>query len=219
MIEIQEKLMTKKITKKSKLGRQSSLKKQQDILKSAQFLFHKYGFDGVTMDEIAKRAGVVKATLYNKFLDKENLFVEMMKNSILGLEDKVQVEDLIDGKKLEIVLTEIGEKLITFLESDEVRNSQKLMIIQSDRHKKLAHLFLQNGPLRIKKLIADILRKSKARGEIKIDNCDQKASYFMMMLINMNCFEMLMGLSKKRNLEIVKQDVKDAVEFFVKSLK
>lgn len=204
---------------KPKLGRPVSIKKKESILKAAQYLFHKYGFDGVTMDEIAKRAGVVKATLYNQFKDKENLFIEMMKGAIQGLENDVDVEKMMAGKEIEEILNEVGKGLVTFIESDEVRNSQKLMVMQSGQHKKLAQLFLQNGPFRIRKLVIEILEKAKERGEISVENCQEKASYFMMMLINMNSFEMMMGLSKKRNKDSVEKDVKNAVNFFLKAIR
>ncbi len=204
---------------KPKLGRPVSVKKKENILKAAQNLFHKRGFDGVTMDEIAKRAGVVKATLYNQFNDKENLFIEMMKSSIQGLDSKVDVEELMNGKNIEEILIDVGQRLILFLESDDVRNSQRLMIMQSSRHKKLAELFMENGPFRIQKIIAQILEKSKERGEISINNPSKKAGYFIMSLVNMNCFEMLMGLSKKRDKIQVRNDVVDVVKFFLRAMK
>ncbi len=210
----------KKIVKKNKnnLGRPVSIKKHENILKAAQFLFHKNGFEGVTMDEIAKRANVVKATLYNQFQDKENLFIEMMKNSISGLESENNVDEMMKNRKIQEILIDVSQKLITFLESNEVKNAHRLMIMQAEKHKKLAQLFMQNGPYRIKKLIAEILEKSQKRGEIKVDNFEEKASYFIMMLVNMNCFEMLMNLGKKRDKKQIEKDVKNATIFFLKSL-
>ncbi|WP_019587202.1 TetR/AcrR family transcriptional regulator [Deinococcus apachensis] len=48
------------------------------ILRSAADLFAEAGYRGVSLDEIAARAGVTKPVLYDHFSSKENLFAEVM---------------------------------------------------------------------------------------------------------------------------------------------
>ena len=40
------------------------MEKRENIIASARELFNKYSFDKVSMDEIAKKAGVTKKTIY-----------------------------------------------------------------------------------------------------------------------------------------------------------
>jgi TetR/AcrR family transcriptional regulator, cholesterol catabolism regulator len=46
---------------------------QQNIVKTAYALFMRFGFKAVTVDEIAKQAGISKKTLYENFADKEKI--------------------------------------------------------------------------------------------------------------------------------------------------
>lgn len=49
------------------------------ILQSATDLFAASGYHGVSLDQIAARAGVSKPVLYDHFSSKENLFAEVMR--------------------------------------------------------------------------------------------------------------------------------------------
>ena len=52
------------------------------ILKAAASVFSESGFSGARVDEIAKRAGVNKATIYYHIGDKEKLYAEVISNVI-----------------------------------------------------------------------------------------------------------------------------------------
>ncbi len=60
---------------------------REKILKAAREAFAEKGFDGVSVDEIAKRAGVKKALIYYYFPSKEALFEEVWNRVIDELED------------------------------------------------------------------------------------------------------------------------------------
>ncbi|HJK91821.1 MAG TPA: TetR/AcrR family transcriptional regulator [Polyangiaceae bacterium LLY-WYZ-15_(1-7)] len=55
-----------------------SEQKHRDILRAARELFLESGFTSTGVDEIARRAGVSKRTLYNHFPTKEALFHEIV---------------------------------------------------------------------------------------------------------------------------------------------
>ncbi len=57
-------------------------KKLDRLMEKSEELFFKYGYNGVSVDQIAMEAGISKMTLYKYFHSKEDLFVEVMKNDI-----------------------------------------------------------------------------------------------------------------------------------------
>jgi TetR/AcrR family transcriptional regulator len=57
------------------------------ILRAAREAFAEKGFDGVSVDEIAKRAGVKKALIYYYFPSKEELFKEVWEGALSELEE------------------------------------------------------------------------------------------------------------------------------------
>src|SRR4030067_385446 len=46
---------------------------KEDILRAAEELFSRFGADKVSINDIARKAGVSQATIYNNFGSKENL--------------------------------------------------------------------------------------------------------------------------------------------------
>ena len=54
-------------------------RKVSQVLDGARTVFLRDGFEGASVDDIARQAGVSKATLYNYFPDKRILFMEVAK--------------------------------------------------------------------------------------------------------------------------------------------
>ena len=71
--------------------------KKEQIIEVARQLFHKYGFKKVSMDEIAKEAGVTKKTIYSYFKSKEELFEYFIQEEIVNMKkivEKVEKKNL-----------------------------------------------------------------------------------------------------------------------------
>jgi len=58
-----------------------SEKKYEKLLDKAEELFWKYGYTSVSVDQIAKEAGISKMTIYKHFHSKEDLFLEVLMNN------------------------------------------------------------------------------------------------------------------------------------------
>jgi AcrR family transcriptional regulator len=67
--------------------------KKRIIQQCASDLFDKYGFDKVTLEEIAKEAKVSRVTIYKYFQNKDNLHLEILKN--LALQTTESIENII----------------------------------------------------------------------------------------------------------------------------
>lgn len=57
-----------------------SQEKYKRLIEKAEELFWKYGYNGVSMDQIATEAGISKMTVYKHFPSKEHLLMETLKN-------------------------------------------------------------------------------------------------------------------------------------------
>jgi len=57
---------------------------RQAILEASKALFAKRGFDGVTIDEIAERAGVASPTVYAAFKSKAGILKEIIATTFFG---------------------------------------------------------------------------------------------------------------------------------------
>lgn len=80
---------------------------EQKILAAAKKVFHRKGFEGTRMQEIADEAGINKALLHYYFRSKENLFEAVFRDAFSGIIAKAK-EIFFSDKPLE-------EKIQTFL--------------------------------------------------------------------------------------------------------
>lgn len=80
--------------------------KRENILMAAMEEFSKYGFHGSRMDNIAKRAGIGKGTIYGYFDSKKTLFYEMIKYGIeeyiAGLDGLLAKDESLEEKLYDI---------------------------------------------------------------------------------------------------------------------
>ncbi len=73
----QAELIKFRISEDTKI-RKRGKKTREKILKVATKLFAKYGFAGTSMDEIAERVGIRKASLYHHFSSKQEIYEELI---------------------------------------------------------------------------------------------------------------------------------------------
>ena len=64
--------------------------KRDQVIEAARKLFHQFGFKKVSMDEIAKEAGVTKKTIYMYFESKEELLKYFIQEEISNMEKIVE---------------------------------------------------------------------------------------------------------------------------------
>ncbi len=78
-------------------------KKRESILEAAGKRFAKYGLTKTNIDEIARFARVAKATIYNYFGSKDNIYIEVLKREANITIDKISHSvdlEVLPGKKL-----------------------------------------------------------------------------------------------------------------------
>src|ERR1700709_2046564 len=96
----------------SLVGDEDSSKRRQ-ILDGARKLFLDMGFDGASMGEIARAAGVSKGTLYVYFADKNRLFEAIVEEEVL---DQQKVAFNFDpARDVTTTLMDFGQDFIELL--------------------------------------------------------------------------------------------------------
>ena len=73
--------MLKKIRRKRQILRNRTV-----ILRSARELFHKKGFYGTTMEDIAQHSGFDRRTIYNHFKNKEDVFAALISSILTDID-------------------------------------------------------------------------------------------------------------------------------------
>ncbi|MGV8949665.1 MAG: TetR/AcrR family transcriptional regulator [Cypionkella sp.] len=152
-------------------------RKFDQVLDGARTVFMRDGFERASVDDIAREAGVSKATLYAYFPDKRILFME-----IASTECRRQAEDAVSqidfNAPIAQVLSQVAARIIGFMQSDFGKRIFRIAVAESESFPALAEQFYHSGPQMVKERIAASLHSGVARGELVIDDIPLAASQF-----------------------------------------
>ena len=152
-------------------------RKYDQVLEGARTVFLQDGFEGASVDDIARAAGVSKATLYSYFPDKRLLFMEVAKSECGRQADEaVQVMDL--DAQPEVVLREAARRMVSFVLSDLGQKVFRICVAESDRFPELGREFYESGPSLVRSRIMDYLANASGRGEMAIEDFGLAADQF-----------------------------------------
>jgi AcrR family transcriptional regulator len=96
--------------------RMASEERREQVLKAAIPVFARYGLDGATTAEIAKRAGVTQPYIFKLFDNKKALFIEACKRNMLTTQE--QMRESAGGKVGEDALEAMGMAYLGRMDSD-----------------------------------------------------------------------------------------------------
>jgi AcrR family transcriptional regulator len=140
--------------------------KRQAILDVAAQVFREFGFKRALMSEICARLGGSKATLYNYFPSKEELFFEVVAASTEAEVEAVHHALSASNEDIAESLCHFGERLLTFLYSPPLQAQRHLAISESGRTE-LGRIVYERGVLRTQHLVTEFLQKAMSLGKLK----------------------------------------------------
>lgn len=148
--------------------RVKSEERRKAILDTARQLFTHKGFSETSMSEIAKQVGGSKATLYNYFKSKEEIFAAVMESSAV---DNViaSFHGLSNDLPLVDSLLQFGTKYLQFIFSPEIMAIHKMAMHEADRSE-IGRLFYERGPKQGWLKVKNYLDKQIEIGSVK--QCD-----------------------------------------------
>lgn len=152
-------------------------RKFEQVLEGARTVFMRDGFERASVDDIAREAGVSKATLYAYFPDKRLLFMEIAKAECRRQADEAEAL-ITDDAPVTEVLRFAAEKLAAFITSEFGRRIFRVAVAEAETFPALAHEFYHSGPKLVHDRIAHYLRCAAERGELAIDDIDLAAEQF-----------------------------------------
>lgn len=152
-------------------------RKFDQVLEGARTVFLKDGFEGASVDEIARTAAVSKATLYSYFPDKRLLFTEVVKSECRR-QAEAALDVIDDDASAPVVLRTAARHLLGFLMSDFGQRVFRICVAESDRFPELGRVFYESGPARVRHEIVAFLQDAVARGELKVDDPPLAADQF-----------------------------------------
>jgi AcrR family transcriptional regulator len=160
----------------SSIGEEDSSKRRQ-ILGGARKVFMDLGFDGASMGEIARSAGVSKGTLYVYFTDKCRLFEAIVEQEMLQ-QDEVSF-DLDPARDAPTTLKEFGEAYVALLCRPGGGSAIRTVMAIAERMPEVGRRYYERVLDRIINRLAAYLQARVRAGELAIDDCQLAASQFV----------------------------------------
>jgi AcrR family transcriptional regulator len=143
--------------------------RRQAIIEAAMEEFISRGFAATRLDDVAKRAGVAKGTIYLHFKDKESMFEELIRTAIVPLVGRMQgpppagasVRDLVEAFALNFI-----HEIVSTRRGDIVR----LIVAEGPRFPAIADFYYREVVSKGLAGMRAMIELGIARGEIKNTN-------------------------------------------------
>ena len=187
------------------IGDEDSAKRRQ-ILDGARAVFMDLGFDGASMGEIARSAGVSKGTLYLYFPSKEELLKAVIQH-FLGAEIEAGVQEAAaaDGPTAQVM-----ERLLvtwwTRIYEGPASGVFKLVITEVRNFPEIGGFWVERVVAPGQAIVSGLIRRGVERGEFAVDDIES-ATHSVLMPLILECVHkhsfMACGIGKDMEIDPV----------------
>ena len=189
-------------------------RKFDQVLEGARTVFMADGFEGASVDDIAREANVSKATLYSYFPDKRLLFMEVAR-----LECCRQTEHALESidmtQPVRDVLCNMCQHMMKFFLSPFGQRVFRICVAESDRFPELGREFYASGPEHVAASIMSYFDDAIDRGELQIKD-RHLAAHQLIELCKADLFPRLVfGIDTEFSDEEINNVVTGAVDMFL----
>ena len=167
----------------------------QEICAAALAVFAEKGFAAAKLDEIARRAGVSKGTLYLYFKDKEELFRAVVRNTIAPNLETVRTSLIQTGLPFAQLVRQFMANFVEIRKRVPIGAVAKMVISESRNFPELAKVWHDEVVSRGIGTVTALIEMAQAKGEVRPGDARLHAFTLMGPLI--------MGVIYKETLEPV----------------
>jgi AcrR family transcriptional regulator len=194
------------------VGDEDSSKRRQ-ILDGARKVFMDLGFDGASMGEIARSAGVSKGTLYVYFTDKSRLFEAIVEEE--SLEQGKVAFNFDPERDVTTTLTEFGQAYIQLLCRPGGGSATRTVMAIAERMPEVGRRFYDNVVAHTIARLAAYLEARVAEGELAIEDCQLAAAQFMQMCQALLFMPFIFQAAPAPSAERITEVVESATKMFL----
>ncbi len=151
--------------------------RREAILKIACDAFLADGYADTSMSSIAARLGGSKATLYNYFPSKEELFIAVIDEKCQDVQHLL-FETHFETMNLEATLNSLGRRFLRLLFSEEKIAIYRLITASAARFPQLGRAFYQAGPEQGKQRLASFFAQAVEDGKLRPGDTGVMAGHF-----------------------------------------
>ena len=189
--------------------------KRRQIMDGARSVFLGSGFDGASMNDIARAAGVSKGTLYAYFNSKDELF-----EAIIRGEYAQSAERLCTFRRegdVREMLMDFGVRLISRMAEPGTRALARVVIAAAEKFPNVGRAFYEAGPLYGATRLAAELENLEKSGALKVPDSERAAWQFVDLCQSYVYKRLLFGVVNSISREDIEASVEAGVDVFMKA--
>ncbi|MCX7289237.1 MAG: TetR/AcrR family transcriptional regulator [Rhodobacterales bacterium] len=189
-------------------------RKFDQVLDGARTIFLRDGFERASVDDIAREAGVSKATIYAYFPDKRLMFLEVARTECRRQTEAA--EAAIDPSlPVRDALIIVAERIAAFQMSEFGQRMFRIVVGEGERFPGLGQEFHETGPGLIHDRLVHHLHKCVTDGQLAIEDLDLAADQFVQLCKAGVQERLLFGMAQTITPEAVDRSVLGAVDMFL----
>lgn len=196
-------------------GRSKDEEKGLQIIEAASELFIAHGFDGISMEAVAKAAGVSKQTVYSHYGSKDALFQAAVKRKCLA--HQLDGSGMDESQPVADYLREFGHHFSDLLVSPAAIAVHRACIAGAANHSKISQLFWEAGPAQVEAHLKDYLQRQVNAGRLDMDDVHFGAHHFLHMVKGEAHFRAVLGLPNELALQERECYVDSCVAMFMRA--
>jgi AcrR family transcriptional regulator len=189
-------------------------RKFDQVLEGARQVFMADGFEGASVDEIARVANVSKATLYSYIPDKRLLFLEVAKLECQRQADLAVVQINAEGSVRD-ALFNAATTMVRFFMSDFGRQTYRIAVAESERFPEIGRAFYAAGPTIARNALIEHLVKRVAAHELVIPDIELAADQFIELCKAGHHVQSVMGIRTDFSEADIERVISGAVDMFM----
>ncbi|SEF29955.1 TetR/AcrR family transcriptional regulator [Variovorax sp. NFACC27] len=187
------------------------------ILEAAVALFKELGYERSSMNELAKRLGGSKATLYGYFASKEELFRAVVQTVAVShlAEAAAELQEVSETATLEAQLMRFGERMLFVLTNDADALAVYRMVLAEAGRSDVGQQFQESGPTEYIRTLAGFMEAAMARGELRRMDPHVTALQFTALVTAETQRRLFQANPEPVSVEEIRALVERAVEMFL----
>ena len=174
--------------------------KRDQIVAAAIQVFLENGYKATSMNRVAEQAGVIKATIYSHFKDKEQLFIAIIEELTIKKID-LNYEDLEPLMALppDVFIDQVSHKFAVLMDDPDYLRLFRVMVGESERFPELASIYVKTVILRGMDLATAYFDRHP---ELNIEDSAAMAHICAGSFVSLMTWQQILGGKKLRTLEI-----------------
>ena len=189
--------------------------KRRQIMDGARQVFLSAGFDGASMNDIARAAGVSKGTLYAYFDSKDTLFEAIIRGEFAQTAERLCTFRR-EGDARDM-LRDFGVRLISRMSEPDTRALARVVIAEAEKFPKIGRAFYEAGPLYERIGSPPSLSIWNRRARSRVPDPERAAWQFVDLCQSYVYKRLMFGVVDSISREDIEASVEAGVDVFMKA--